>query len=335
MKLITTTVTPSPPYEKGAAYFFPANQSSLAAIGELTNRTLGWFNQAMIDAYTRKRVASVGAGGIGGNVDESLARAGIGELVIADSGFFDYSNIHRQFGATTATVGASKTFATIELLNQTVNATAKTAVWEGLTPETAAFILEGADIAGDSIEYHALGARYLMHKTAHQLGVPILNGNSVGFGTNLFMFHPEGAGLTDILPFNSDYAYELEHKIAAGTITAEEYEYLCLVIDSIFLPQIPNYGGTRYNTKEAFLARLKTEKVASIVTTNPKMAAGIMADNILLYLVQDLEYYENVRPLPVFPEYYHYDAAFRISETRLLDIKKIKHELNSRLPRRY
>ena len=331
MKQITLGEIPKPPYEPAAMYFFPA-EIDAAIQREMTDRTRGWFKQQMIDRIMRSAVAIAGAGGMGGHLDDSMVRACIRRLMLSDSGFFDRSNIHRQYGANLGTVGAAKTFATADMLRN-VSLQTEILAFMGISSESVMEFLAGADVCADSIEYHAIGARCLLHHSAKEMGVPVMNGNSVGFGTNISVFKPDGPGLMDALPFDVDYAYYLEGKFADGTITEKEYQFVGKVVNAIFLPVIPNYGGTRFNTREAFLERLLGgDRTASIITTNPKMAAGLLANQILLFLVEKLGFYANVEPLPVFPEYYHYDAAFRVSENRLLNIQKIRHELSESMP---
>lgn len=331
MKILTTSTIPNLPYEQ-VGYFFPADEHGLKIRNEITDRTRGWLNQTMLEKIANSSVTIAGAGGMGGHIDDSLLRAAVKHITLADSGIFDYSNIHRQYGANLASVGESKTFATIDMLRKTSTATTLTGFWQGVTEDTVEPILKDQNLAIDSIEYHALGARCLFHETAKRLGVPIMNGNSVGFSTNIFLFEPGGLGLMDVLPFNVEYAYKLEKAFVEGTISDEAYLFLCQVVNAIFLPIIPNYGDTQYDTARVFTDRLLNERTASIVTTNPKMAAGVLADNILLYLTKDTEVYKAPPSFPVFPAYYHYDAALRISETRILDIEKIKAELTAHMP---
>ena len=55
-----------------------------------------------------KRVGILGVGGVGSFAAESLARSGVGSLVLMDKDDIDITNINRQIHATTKTVGCSK-----------------------------------------------------------------------------------------------------------------------------------------------------------------------------------------------------------------------------------
>lgn len=53
-------------------------------------------------------VAVFGLGGVGSYVVEALARGGVGELTLVDQDIYGLSNINRQLGALTTTLGRSK-----------------------------------------------------------------------------------------------------------------------------------------------------------------------------------------------------------------------------------
>ena len=61
-----------------------------------------------IDNFSKKCVLVLGVGGVGGYVVESLARSGIGKIIIVDFDTIDESNINRQIIALTSTIGRKK-----------------------------------------------------------------------------------------------------------------------------------------------------------------------------------------------------------------------------------
>ena len=329
LQTITTGIVPSSAHAD-TAYHFPATEDALSLRKELTDRTRGWFTKTMVEQLSSFHVAIAGVGGMGGHVADSMIRSGIGHIFIADSGTFDYSNVHRQHGATYKTVGESKALATTSTLLSTVHSTSITTYPMGVTPESVHRFLEKVDIVIDAVEFHALGARCLLHSCAQEKNIPILNGNSVGFGTNVFLFSPTDLGLCDVYPFSVEDAYHIENACLEGNCSVEEYTLLCEAINSVFLAEIPNYGNEVHNTRSAFLDRLEQERTASIISTNPKMAAGVLSNTILMYLLRHHENLAGINPLPVFPKYYHYDSALHISEHRSLTPKTIYHELLTR-----
>lgn len=61
-----------------------------------------------INQLKNKTVAIVGIGGVGGYVDESLARSGVGKLILVDYDVVDETNINRQIIALHSTIGKEK-----------------------------------------------------------------------------------------------------------------------------------------------------------------------------------------------------------------------------------
>ena len=60
------------------------------------------------DLLKNKSVLVLGCGGVGGYVIESLARSGIGKLIIVDGDIVDETNINRQIIALESTIGQKK-----------------------------------------------------------------------------------------------------------------------------------------------------------------------------------------------------------------------------------
>ncbi|MGX7069595.1 tRNA threonylcarbamoyladenosine dehydratase [Gemella bergeri] len=61
-----------------------------------------------LEILKNSRVGILGIGGVGSFAAESLARSGVGSLVIMDKDDIDITNINRQIHATTKTLGVSK-----------------------------------------------------------------------------------------------------------------------------------------------------------------------------------------------------------------------------------
>ena len=70
-------------------------------------------NEMMLGPEAVEKLASAhvcvfGLGGVGGYVVEGLARSGVGELTLIDQDAYSASNINRQLGALTSTLGQGK-----------------------------------------------------------------------------------------------------------------------------------------------------------------------------------------------------------------------------------
>lgn len=69
---------------------------------------------AAMEKLARSHVCVVGLGGVGSWAAETLARSGVGELTLIDQDEYGESNINRQLGAVTATIGVAKAEAMAE-----------------------------------------------------------------------------------------------------------------------------------------------------------------------------------------------------------------------------
>ena len=61
-----------------------------------------------VEKLAASHVCVVGLGGVGSYAVECLARAGVGELTLVDQDVYGESNVNRQLGALTSTLGQSK-----------------------------------------------------------------------------------------------------------------------------------------------------------------------------------------------------------------------------------
>lgn len=152
-----------------------------------TQRTVRLLGQEKVDELAQKTVLIFGMGGVGSFAAEALCRAGIGKLILVDKDVFDESNINRQLGATTLTIGRSK----VEVMKErllTIN--------PALSIEThCMFYLPGGDqdgfIARSGADYVAdavdtVSAKIGIIEEAYHAGIPVIS--AMGAGNKL---HPE------------------------------------------------------------------------------------------------------------------------------------------------
>ena len=140
----------------------------------------------------QKHVAVFGLGGVGGSAAEALARAGVGTLTLVDEDVYSESNINRQAGAATSTIGRGKAEVTAERardINPAVRAIPVARRYSAETRDTFAFdefdyILDAIDIVSCKLD---------LIQTALSHGVPIIS--SLGTGNKL---DPSQLRVTDI-----------------------------------------------------------------------------------------------------------------------------------------
>lgn len=295
----------------------PVDPSESYYLGR-TDRNIGWITKEEQSILRHAVVGIAGCGGMGGLLASILVRAGVGEVRIADSDAFDVSNINRQFSAKRTTVGTSKARATAQDIRDISNDTTLVVYPQGINEDTVESFLDDCCVVCDEIEFWAVGARVLLHQRARNRDITVFNGNTVGFSTNLFVFEPDGYTMEDCLGLSYDEARILEERIAQGTASSEERQRVQHAVIHGLVPFLPEYSAdvNTYSTREAFGDRLAREGRASIIATNPPMATGLIADWILLHLLRDSGVARGIQPLPRMPRYTHFDAAFRLCETR-------------------
>lgn len=108
--------------------------------------------------FSSATVAICGLGGLGSNIAISLARAGVGKLILVDFDKVDITNLHRQ-QYKAKQIGLNKTDALFENLREIAPYVELETHTERITEENAAGMLQGADIiceAFDSAECKAM-----------------------------------------------------------------------------------------------------------------------------------------------------------------------------------
>lgn len=144
-------------------------------------------------ALHKATVAVCGLGGGGGYVAETLARTGVGKLILIDGDRFEDSNRNRQIGALGSTLGRLKAEVMAERLRDVSPWVSVVAHPVFITPETAD-LLSGADVVCDCVDG---GNKRVLSAICRDKGVPYCTGGLSGERFQVAMFDkPEyGAGL--------------------------------------------------------------------------------------------------------------------------------------------
>ncbi|MEA3459461.1 MAG: HesA/MoeB/ThiF family protein [Chloroflexota bacterium] len=152
--------------------------------------TIGWEGQIRLLQAT---VAVIGLGGLGGNIVEGLARAGIGHLILIDPDTFVEHNLNRQVLSTEANLGASKVEmarARVAEINSVVGVTTHAVE---ATAENLPRLLEGADVVVDALD--RLPTRLTLQDAAQSLGIPMVHGAIGGMTGQVMTIFPGDEGL--------------------------------------------------------------------------------------------------------------------------------------------
>ena len=127
----------------------------------------------------KAKVFIAGAGGLGSPVSIYLTAAGVGHIRLVDHDTVDLTNLNRQVAHWTADVGRKKVESAQEKLNKlNPNVTVET-VSVTIAEENASDLMTGFDLIVDAMDN--LPTRYLLNKTAIELGVPFVHGAVNGF----------------------------------------------------------------------------------------------------------------------------------------------------------
>ena len=161
-------------------------------MNEQFSRTAILLGEDGVRKLQRATVAVFGLGGVGGQVAESLARCGVGTLILIDHDTVSVSNINRQVIAVTDTVGRKKTAVMKERIlsiNPSAVVIEKDLFFlpdckeEIITPEL--------DYVADCID--TVSGKLEIIEQANRLDVPVISAMGTGNKT-----HPEQLRLGDI-----------------------------------------------------------------------------------------------------------------------------------------
>ncbi len=162
-------------------------------IDERFSRTALLLGDGAVTKLHNSRVLLVGLGGVGGYTLEALARAGVGELILADADTVSVSNINRQILAEDGTVGREKTAVAAERVARIHPAARVHTVTQFLREEDAAPLIAEwqPDYVIDAIDTTA--TKIALICAAKEQGVPVIS--CMGTGNKLA---PEKLQIADI-----------------------------------------------------------------------------------------------------------------------------------------
>lgn len=293
-------------------YIMPAQNVDETYYAQRTDRNIGWITPKEQQMLRGKTVGLASVGGIGGAVSMMLLRTGIGRLKLADLETFDTSNINRQFGATRGTVDVSKIKAVTRELRAVSDDCDLVLYPMGITEASVDHFLDGCDIVLDGIDYWAVGARVLLQKKARERGIPVMNCSTVGYGSRIFLFTPDGMSMEECLGMTYEQAKQYETMSRNKTISKIDRLKVATALSIGLLPEPPSYTKM---TEEAgniqAIRKLVLEKgTAPGVGASCWLACSFAANQIIFYLLKDTPLKRNVVLAPPAPGYLYLDVGF-------------------------
>lgn len=151
------------------------------------SRTVALLGDEAVERLEHSRVAVVGLGGVGGHVLETLARAGVGSLLLIDGDVVDESNLNRQIIATTETVGKPKADVAKDRVLSVNPLCEVKAVGERICASNAAALLDGdIDYIADCID--SIQDKVALVCFAKERGIPVISACGAGNRSQLCDF---------------------------------------------------------------------------------------------------------------------------------------------------
>ncbi|MEW5966913.1 MAG: molybdopterin-synthase adenylyltransferase MoeB [Pseudomonadota bacterium] len=163
-------------------------------------------------------VLIVGAGGLGCPVALYLGASGVGRLTIADGDVVDLTNLQRQIGHVSASIGRNKAeslAASVRAINPGIDVRA---VSRRLADDALAEAVKAADLVVDASDNFA--TRHAVNRACVASRKPLVSGAAIGFSGQLAVFDPARADSPCYRCLFPDHADEPELRCAeAGVLS--------------------------------------------------------------------------------------------------------------------
>lgn len=160
----------------------------------LRNREAIALNEQIILA--KSKVAIIGAGGLGGHLVLSLARLGIGHLVIIDRDVFDETNLNRQALSSTESIGFSKSESAARTIGYVNPGVIVSPFMVKIDTSNADKILDGVNVVVDALDN--ISDRFVVEESARRLKIPMVHGAVAGFEGQVMTIFPDDPGLKSL-----------------------------------------------------------------------------------------------------------------------------------------
>jgi molybdopterin/thiamine biosynthesis adenylyltransferase len=192
-------------YRKGLSALRAQSQSAT----DTSQTNTGTFSEVELDRYARHivlreiggpgqkvlksaKVLVIGAGGLGAPALIYLAAAGVGRLGVIDDDVVENANLQRQIIHADAAIGTPKVFSAQDTLLAQNPYVDVRPYHRRLTEDIAADLFADYDLILDGTDN--FDTRYLVNRTAVQLGKPVISGALSQWEGQISVFHPASGG---------------------------------------------------------------------------------------------------------------------------------------------
>ena len=198
-------------------------------IKERHSRNIPALSKDNMEKLAGSKVLIVGCGGLGGNIIEHLARAGVGSITAVDGDVFEESNLNRQILSLSDNIGQKKALAAAERVKAIDPSINVTPVCDFLTKENASDLLSDADLVIDALDNAA--ARLILEDAAAEAGLVIVHGAICGWDLQAMLVPPGSGLLHQLYPDNyapaTKTSLPFTPAICAAIEAAVAVRYLC------------------------------------------------------------------------------------------------------------
>jgi molybdopterin/thiamine biosynthesis adenylyltransferase len=136
-------------------------------------------------------VLLVGAGGLGCPAALTLARAGVGTILIADDDVIEETNLHRQILFDEHDIGAPKAEAAAQAIERLVPGARAQAVGSRILPHNAIQLVQRADVVVEGSDNFA--TKFLVADACALVQVPVVHAAAVRWHGTVLAVGPRGA----------------------------------------------------------------------------------------------------------------------------------------------
>lgn len=160
--------------------------------------------------FHNAKVAIFGLGGVGSHIAESLARVGIGTLILIDNDTVDITNINRQIIALHSTVGQDKvTVAKNRILD--INPNAKVITHKIFySKDSDQSIIDSCDYVADAID--SISSKLTLVEECNKKNIPIISCMGTGNKLNPNLFEVADIFKTSVCPVCRVMRHELKKR---------------------------------------------------------------------------------------------------------------------------
>ncbi|NLW29891.1 MAG: ThiF family adenylyltransferase [Fibrobacter sp.] len=158
---------------------------------KMVSRNIGIFSTEEQQKIKNAKVAIAGAGGVGGLLAERLIRLGVNFLKISDPETFEISNLNRQLGCNSETIGKFKA-SVIKSICMEINPEAEIIIdTNGITDQNSAQELcKDVNICVDEMDYGLFDQSVYLDNAIHKNNGSYIFSSAIGFCAVIYTFGP-------------------------------------------------------------------------------------------------------------------------------------------------